>query len=374
MDPIRSGCSANLWGPKEKIALVALVPGVVAAVAGAIFLSLSTVAVASALIIPVTLCVAGGLVALVAGIYLFNRLSSFSLEDSTAQTRLEKNIKVLFESKIKGDSSREQMAGDSSVGVRDIIWQREGGGNITKEFSAQSGQSDQKQVVDSDGEPLKCPAQFIADLKRSSDFKLQNEVIYSSSSEKECEAINLGKAIEKFEKACSVGRDKELGKRIAERLMRCLTQTTCADITLRASLLYVCHTTAKEGTRMSCEAEEGDELSSARGAGGPLWAVEIKNNEAILTLKQAFVICGWEDPTAPFGFVQCKRIIKIPLEELADSRTEGEEGFPQEDFLPNLTVTDTWSRFFSRPSNLEPYNSSHPDKWENTIKEQLKDF
>ncbi|MGZ3633324.1 MAG: hypothetical protein ACXWM7_03240 [Parachlamydiaceae bacterium] len=361
MDPVRAGCSANTWSPEEKMAVKAAILGVVEVVAGAIFLAMKTAAIMSlSLVVPVTFCVIGSLTTLVAAAYLFNRMS---LEDKGAGARYAENLVVLYPDIPKG-SDLDLMLGDPNKSVRESIRQKNNDNVLSTSINSAS-------VTGSDKKTISAPTAFLKDLERAPSFTLQGEVLYSNAWNVDERGTNIGKAIEKLQETFSKGRTPEEGKRIAERVMRCLVQTNRNDLAGKAGVLYVSRN-KDEAFELVVNAHRGDQPTNVssflNGNGG--WSVVIQPDAVRMTIMECLKVRHVNDPERLLGVVGVKREIQIPLAELADSRDE--EAIDPEQFLPNLVVRDKWSKFFSVPSRVK--TEENLKSWVETVRKRLANF
>jgi hypothetical protein len=356
MDPIQNGYCANYWSPREKNARTALIVGAVVAVAGAAFLALNASAVA-VIAVPfaasVAFCALGGFVALVAGTYLLHRMS---LEDSTANDRIQKNLAPL-------NFKNTDIDKEPKDAIVEIMFDKTDDNELIVHST-----TDGKTVKGSDGKDILAPRLFMKDLERARSFTVQKEIVYSNSwkPEKSERCFSMGKAVETLIAACSEGREDEKGKLIAYHLMRCMVQLVPSHMAYLASALYPCRINAAGARVMVSTAQKGDDLSFTSAA-SCIWEVQVKGGEAEMILRESILFNKEGDQESPYALVHCKKVIKVSLDELAAVNEE------QEVSLPSLTVTDKWSKFFYRPSSLGPYIKDE-DEWTKNVEERLKGF
>jgi hypothetical protein len=225
--------------------------------------------------------------------------------------------------------------------------------------------------MDSDNKTISAPQGFLNDLVRSPSFTLQGEVLYSNAWDVNELGPNIGKAIKKLQETFTKGCTPEEGKRIAERVMRCLVQTNRNDLAAKAGVLYVSHST-RDKLELVVNALKGDEVTNTSCLSGSneSWSVIVQSDTVRMTIMQLLKVRHKNDPDRWLGIVGVKREIQIPLVELADSRDE--EQIDPDQFLPNLTVRDKWTKFFSVPSRIK--TKEDLKSWVETVRERLASF
>ncbi len=175
-------------------------------------------------------------------------------------------------------------------------------------------------VNEKNEKPIKMPSLFVCDLNRFACFKVNGKLAYSSDPKQGMS--NPLNAYKKMIELSSIGRTKEEGQKIAERVSRCIVQTLMADILAK---LIVVHSSKKFTPFLKQNLE--------------MHEVQINKDQVTIQIKYSFEVKNASDPTISSDKnLMTKRIITIPMQNLADPNLE-----TLEKALPDMQVEELFS-------------------------------